>query len=56
MTVNSASFRSISGLTNWLVWFTIASIILAIISIAAMTYEVLISEYDSLLEDISDYS
>lgn len=56
MTVNFTSFRSIRGLTVWLVRFTIASIVLGTISLAVMTYQNFAFEYDRLLESISRFS
>ena len=56
MTVNYTTFRSISRVTNWLVRLTIASIILTIILIGGTAYQVLIVEYDPILDNIASIS
>lgn len=52
MTINSTSFRSISNLTDWLVKFSIAMIILSIISVAASSYQAVSVEYDPQSDNI----
>ncbi|HSA72622.1 MAG TPA: DUF4328 domain-containing protein [Nitrososphaeraceae archaeon] len=52
MTISSTSFRSISNLTDWLVKFSIAMIILSIISVAASSYQAVSVEYDPQSDNI----